>query len=86
MYDKIVLTFGRKFEGRLLPEILEGAMNYVGHGEARLAFEILCDHIAEHDVVITLAEYNEAIILAEEMGSNFEELPFVYIRKNLVVD
>lgn len=59
-------------------------MNYVEHGEARLAHEILCDHIAEYNVVITLAEYNEAKALAEEMGSNFDDLPFVYIRESLI--
>ncbi|WP_265094127.1 MafI family immunity protein [Cronobacter dublinensis] len=33
-----------------------------------LAFETLCDHIADYDVVITQDEYNQVINIANELN------------------
>jgi hypothetical protein len=80
MYADRIVKFGERFQGRLEPALLQGALDYVGYGEESLAFEILCDHICEYDVSINDEEYAEAIQLALDMGFSLEEGPFKHLK------
>nr|WP_269841971.1 MafI family immunity protein [Enterobacter asburiae] len=41
----------------------------VGAGQENvLAFETLCDHIADHDVVISKDEYTQVLKIATDLG------------------
>lgn len=48
MISNKLLKFGSKFSDRLDASLIDGAMNYISHGENRLAFEIMCDHLYEY--------------------------------------
>ena len=59
--------------------MLQGALDYISYNEEILAFEILCDHLCEYDILIMDEEYVEAVKLASDMGLSLEEGPFKYL-------
>lgn len=79
MYANRILKFGDKFHGRLDATLLQGALDYIGYNEEALAFEILCDHICEYDVVMSAEEYLEAAQLALDLGFSLEDGPFKHL-------
>ncbi|MPT41571.1 MafI family immunity protein [Achromobacter denitrificans] len=79
MHCDRIIKFGDRFKGRINSSLLQGALNYISYNEEGLAFEILCDHICEYDILITDEEYVEAIKLASEMGLNLEKGPFKHL-------
>ena len=81
MYAERILEFGSRFQGRLNDDLLAGALDYVRYSEEALAFELLCDHIWEHDVLISEKEYGEAIRLALGMGLDLREGPFKHLER-----
>ncbi|MBH1930694.1 MafI family immunity protein [Serratia rubidaea] len=84
MFDIKINELGRLLEGRLDPELIEGALDYIQYNEEPLAFEILCDHISEYDIKITQREYELISQLIEDMKLDINEAPFKYL-KELVV-
>lgn len=79
MFADRIIKFGKKFEGRLNSDLLQGALDYVAYSEESLAFEILCDHIYEYDISITDEEYREAVLLVLDMGLDLDEGPFKHL-------
>lgn len=79
MFADRIIKFGKKFEGRLNSDLLQGALDYVVYSEEGLAFEILCDHICEYDVSISDEEYREAVLLVLDMGLDLGEGPFKHL-------
>lgn len=79
MFADRIIKFGRKFEGRLDSDLLQGALDYVAYNEESLAFEVLCDHICEYDISITDEEYNEAVQLILDIGLDLDEGPFKHL-------
>ena len=79
MFADRIIRFGKKFEGRLNSDLLQGALDYVAYGEESLAFEILCDHICQYDIFITDEEYREAVLLVLDMGLDLDEGPFKHL-------
>ncbi|QKQ46607.1 MafI family immunity protein [Achromobacter denitrificans] len=79
MHCDRIIKFGDRFKGRINSSLLQGALSYISYNEEGLAFEILCDHICEYDILITDEEYVEAIKLASEMGLNLEKGPFKHL-------
>ena len=79
MFADRIISFGKKFEGRLNSDLLQGALDYVAYGEESLAFEILCDHICEYDIFITDEEYRVAVLLILDMGLDLDEGPFKHL-------
>ncbi|KPY38166.1 hypothetical protein ALO52_200186 [Pseudomonas syringae pv. primulae] len=79
MFADRIIRFGKKFEGRLNSDLLQGALDYVAYSEESLAFEILCDHICEYDISITDDEYREAVLLILDMGLDLDEGPFKHL-------
>ncbi|QWA31196.1 MafI family immunity protein [Pseudomonas sp. RC3H12] len=79
MFADRIIKFGKKFEGRLNSDLLQGALDYVAYSEEGLAFEILCDHICEYDVSISDEEYREAVLLVLDMGLDLGKGPFKHL-------
>lgn len=75
MFANQIKAFGKAFEGRLEPFLLESALDYIDFNEEPLAFEILCEHICEYDVQLSQTEYDEAIALAKHMRLNVLDGP-----------
>lgn len=67
MYEERILAIAAKLRDRMDPALIDGALNFLEHNEARLGFEILCDNICEADAPLTNAEYLETVAL----GSDF---------------
>lgn len=65
--DKIRL-FGEGLKDRLDPSLVDFALEYIGFSENVLAFETLCDHIADHDVVISRDEYMQVLKIVNDLG------------------
>lgn len=72
---------GSFLEGRLEPALIEGALDYIHHNEEPLAFEILCDHISEYDISITLREYELITSLVECMKLDINAAPFKHLKR-----
>ncbi|KPL48808.1 hypothetical protein XAXN_11360 [Xanthomonas axonopodis] len=79
MINQRIYDFGRKFSGRLENSVIDGALNYIDYGESALAFEILCDHLLEHDVVLDSKEYDEIMELISHLGLDPERPPFIHL-------
>ncbi|BBJ68937.1 MULTISPECIES: MafI family immunity protein [Enterobacter] len=65
--DKIRLL-GEGLKDRLDPSLVDFALDYIGFSENVLAFETLCDHIADFDVVISRDEYTQVLKIANDLG------------------
>jgi hypothetical protein len=80
MHGARIRSFGLRFMDRLEPCRLESALVYIDHSEEQLAFETVCDHLADFDVVVSRAEYAEAAQLAVDMGLSLEDDRYRYLR------
>jgi len=76
-----VVAVTEKFKGRLEDWRLEDILNYVDHDEWGLAFDLLCDFIAEFDIPISIEEYDEIIKLAEDMEFDMDDVIFKHLKK-----
>lgn len=69
---------GEKLKGRLEPSIVDFDLEYMEHSENILAFETLCDHIADYDVKITKDEYDQIINIVNVLHLELDER-YLYI-------
>ncbi|EHF8233657.1 MULTISPECIES: MafI family immunity protein [Enterobacter] len=60
--------FGEGLKGRLEPSLVDFALDYLGFSEIVLAFETLCDHIADNDVAISKEEYLQVLKISNDLG------------------
>lgn len=81
MFSEKINQLGKSLEGRLEPALIEGALDYINHNEEPLAFEILCDHISEYDISITLGEYELITSLVECMKLDINAAPFKHLKQ-----
>lgn len=79
MINKKLYDFGNKFSNRLENSLINGALNYISHGEVGLAFEILCDHLVEKSVRLSSEEYDEAMALISNLRLDPGRPPFVHL-------
>jgi hypothetical protein len=84
MYGAKIVQFGNKFQGRLESGLIQNALDYVKFNEERLAFELLLDHICEHDLPLACNEYEEALHLGLELGLEIGEAPLKHLRALVV--
>jgi len=68
-----VLELSKKFKGRLEDECFEVLLSNINYDDWWLAFEMLCDFIADFDVSISTEEYDEIMRLAEDMKIDFSD-------------
>ncbi|UXA51410.1 MafI family immunity protein [Xanthomonas prunicola] len=76
-----IISFTHKFSDRLNRPLIEGILDYVDNSEAKLAFEILCDHLSEYEINISSSEYDEATELALQLGFEMKNPPFKYLEQ-----
>lgn len=62
-----IKAFGEGLKDRIDPSIIDYDLEYIDYSENILAFETLCDHIADYDVLITKDEYNLVIDIATKL-------------------
>ena len=63
-----IKILGEGLKDRIDASIIDFDLKYIDHSESILAFETLCDHIADYNVVITKDEYNQIINIANELN------------------
>ncbi|EHG7610646.1 MafI family immunity protein [Citrobacter sp. Cs237] len=63
-----IREFGEGLKDRLEPSLVDFALGYLGFSENILAFETLCDHITDYDVVISKDEYTQVIKIVNYLG------------------
>ncbi|MFV0548470.1 MAG: MafI family immunity protein [Limnobaculum xujianqingii] len=68
-----IILLGDGLKDRLRPELINMAIEYIEFSEIVLAFETLCDHIADYDVVINNDEYSKIIKIANELGLEMDD-------------
>lgn len=61
LVNNCIKEFGNLLKDRIDPELIDYALDYINHSENVLAFETLCDHIADFDVKISEEEYNKVL-------------------------
>lgn len=66
--DDKIRSLGEGLKDRLDPSLIDFALDYIEFSESILAFETLCDHIADHDVVISNNEYTQVLKIANDLG------------------
>ncbi|MBI6530397.1 MafI family immunity protein [Proteus vulgaris] len=74
-----IQSFGNKLKGRLDASLADFDLEYINHSENILAFETLCDHIADYGVEITKDEYNQVIEIVNELNLELDER-YLYIK------
>lgn len=84
MFADRIMSFGHKLDGKLDQGLLDGALDYIKFNEEPLAFEILCDHICEYDVMLSQSEYDEVIALAKDMGFDVNGSPYKHMKKLII--
>lgn len=82
--DRKIVLFGNLFKDRLDNELLQDAINYVGHGETELAFETICDHLSEYEVSINQAEYDLAITLCNELEMDRNDISLRHLKELII--
>ena len=63
-----IIKLGEGLKDRLDPSIIDFALDYINYSESLLAFETLCDHIADYDVKVSDDEYEKVILFANKLG------------------
>jgi hypothetical protein len=74
-----IKVLGEGLKGRLEPEIVDYDLDYINHSESILAFETLCDHIADYDIVITKDEYEQIVNIVKELNLELDNR-YLYIK------
>lgn len=78
--DEKIKYFGSLFKNCLDNELLQDAINYVDHGERRLAFETVCDHLSEYEVPIKKAEYDLAIFICNGLKIDADDISLRHLK------
>ncbi|MCC8458036.1 MafI family immunity protein [Photorhabdus tasmaniensis] len=73
-----IRLLGEGLKDRLEPSLVDYDLEYIDHAENVLAFETLCDHIADYDVEITKDEYHQIIKIVNELSLEVDER-YLYI-------
>lgn len=66
--DKEIIQFGEGLKGRLDPALIDFALGYISHSEVILAFETLCDYIADYEIKIRRNEYQKILDIVNSLG------------------
>ena len=76
-----IVELGALFKGRLDADLVNFAVDYMKHGESHVALETLCDYLCEHEIPITVSEYNEILRINLAFGSRLDERVVAYLEK-----
>ncbi|MCO6561242.1 MAG: MafI family immunity protein [Gilliamella sp.] len=81
LVNDCIKEFGNALKDRLDPEIVDYAIDYINHSESILAFETLCDHIADFDVKISSEEYQKILLIVKLLDLKLDSR-YLYINPN----
>lgn len=76
-----IRDLGNSLKDRLDPELVDYDLDYINHSENILAFEMLCDHIADYDVKISNNEYKKILEIVDLLNLNLDNR-YLYINPN----
>lgn len=76
-----IRDLGNSLKDRLDPELVDYDLDYINHSENVLAFEMLCDHIADYDVKINNNEYKKILEIVDLLNLNLDNR-YLYINLN----
>ncbi|WP_239353038.1 MafI family immunity protein [Snodgrassella communis] len=76
-----IRDLGNSLKDRLDPELIDYDLDYINHSENVLAFEMLCDHIADYDVKISNNEYKKILEIVDVLNLNLDNR-YLYINPN----
>lgn len=65
--DNEIRALGEGLKDRLEPSIVDFAIDCISFSENVLAFETLCDHIADHEIMISKDEYAQVLRIANAL-------------------
>ena len=65
-----IKKLGNLFRNRLDSHLLDDAIEYADFSECKLAIEILSDYLVEYRVPISLAEFKEFKVVADEANAD----------------
>lgn len=78
MFVEKIRKFAGRFSGKLDDDLLYGVLNYVDYNEESLAIEILCDHLIEYEVDLSLEDSECLKKILVTMKIDISEAPFKY--------
>ncbi|WP_294954086.1 MafI family immunity protein [uncultured Gilliamella sp.] len=81
LVNNCIKEFGNSLKDRIDPELIDYALDYINHFENVLAFETLCDHIADFDVKISGDEYKKVLHIIDLLDLDLNNR-FLYINPN----
>lgn len=61
LVNEYIKELGSSIKDRLDPELIDYALDYINYSENVLAFETLCDHIADYEVKLSDDEYKKIL-------------------------
>ncbi|ALB64862.1 hypothetical protein AFK62_20160 (plasmid) [Cronobacter condimenti 1330] len=73
-----IKMLGEGLRNRIDSSIVDFDLEYIKHSESILAFETLCDHISDYDVIITKDEYDQVINIANALNLEIDNR-YLYI-------
>ncbi|PRA83813.1 hypothetical protein CQ054_17975 [Ochrobactrum sp. MYb29] len=74
-----IKELGQRLRGNLPDDVLNDALSYIDHSEIVLAFETLCDHIADYEVNISNEDYDLILSIAKFLNLEIDSR-YTYIR------
>jgi len=81
--DKEIIKFGEGLKDRLDPSLIDFALDYISHSEVILAFETICDYIADYEIKIRKDEYQKIIDIVNNLGLEIDSR-YTYINPEKV--
>ncbi|WFU07176.1 MafI family immunity protein (plasmid) [Rhizobium sp. CB3171] len=78
--EKNINLLAHSLSGKIEQWRIDFAMEYIGHGESKLAFETLCEYICEANADISLEDF-EVILAISYSGYELHPLLLIYLAK-----
>ncbi|WP_395026501.1 MafI family immunity protein [Comamonas odontotermitis] len=78
--EEEILQLANLFSGKLSGFLIDAVKEYVDHGENKLALEMLCDFLADNNVILNEFEYQEIIRLGVLLNLNVNDMRFAYLK------
>lgn len=81
LVNEYIKELGNSIKDRLDPELIDYALDYINYSENILAFETLCDHIADYEVKISDDEYQKILNIVNLLHLELDNR-YLYIDPN----
>lgn len=78
--EKKIRLLAQSISGKVEQWKIDFAIEYIDHGESRIAFETLCEYICEVDANINLEDF-KTILSISYSGIELDPLLLIYLAK-----